>query len=78
MRRYILAIASIALVTLSIAPFSAPASAQGYGRGEGWRQGRSAYRGECQMLRRACLFKEELGERGMGNCRRYREVCRGY
>jgi hypothetical protein len=26
-------------------------------------------------LRQACLHKEELGEQGMGNCRRYRELC---
>jgi hypothetical protein len=27
-------------------------------------------------LRWACLHKDELGEQGMGNCRRYRETCR--
>lgn len=75
MRRHIIAIASATLVALSTLPLSAPASAQGYGR-EGWREGRSVSRGRCETLRRACLFKEELGERGMGNCRRYREVCR--
>lgn len=32
--------------------------------------------GLCAELRRACLFKDELGETGQGNCRRYREVCR--
>jgi hypothetical protein len=26
-------------------------------------------------LRAACMHKEELGEQGMGNCRRYREMC---
>jgi hypothetical protein len=36
-----------------------------------------AYGGEgCWQLRQACLHKEELGEEGMGNCRRYRELCR--
>jgi len=30
---------------------------------------------ECEELRRACLHKEELGEQGEGNCRRYRETC---
>jgi hypothetical protein len=30
----------------------------------------------CRELRQACLHKEELGEQGMGNCRRYRELCR--
>jgi hypothetical protein len=31
---------------------------------------------ECDELRAACLQKERLGERGEGNCRRYRETCR--
>jgi hypothetical protein len=26
-------------------------------------------------LRAACMHKEELGEQGMGNCRRYRAIC---
>ena len=30
----------------------------------------------CRRLRRACEFKEERGERGEGNCRRYRRECR--
>ena len=30
----------------------------------------------CRRLRRACQFKDERGERGEGNCRRYRRVCR--
>ena len=30
----------------------------------------------CARLRRACRHKEERGEEGMGNCRRYREMCR--
>jgi len=36
------------------------------------------YGADCRELREACLKKEELGEEGRGNCRRYREVCRGY
>lgn len=31
--------------------------------------------GRCWELRQACLHKEELGEQGMGNCRKYRAVC---
>lgn len=31
--------------------------------------------GECEQLRRACENKDVLGERGEGNCRRYRETC---
>jgi len=29
----------------------------------------------CRRLRRQCMFKDERGERGEGNCRRYRRVC---
>jgi hypothetical protein len=29
----------------------------------------------CAQLRRACLHKDELGEQGEGNCRRYRRTC---
>jgi hypothetical protein len=39
---------------------------------------REGYRhrgGECAQLRWACRHKDELGEEGMGNCRRYRETC---
>jgi hypothetical protein len=28
-------------------------------------------------LRAACLNKDQLGEQGEGNCRRYRQTCRG-
>jgi hypothetical protein len=31
---------------------------------------------DCEELRRACLHKDELGEEGEGNCRRYRETCK--
>jgi len=31
--------------------------------------------GRCREMRAACMHKEELGEQGMGNCRRYRELC---
>jgi hypothetical protein len=31
--------------------------------------------GQCEELRRACENKDALGERGEGNCRRYRESC---
>ena len=30
----------------------------------------------CARLRRACKYKEERGEQGEGNCRRYRRECR--
>src|SRR5215470_870579 len=31
----------------------------------------------CERLRRACIYKEERGELGEGNCRRYRAECTG-
>ena len=31
----------------------------------------------CERLRRRCIYKEERGEVGEGNCRRYREECTG-
>ena len=31
--------------------------------------------GQCRELRKACLHKEDLGEEGQGNCRRYRAMC---
>jgi hypothetical protein len=31
--------------------------------------------GRCDELRRACLYKRELGERGRGNCQQYRAAC---
>ena len=40
-------------------------------------QGRAGWGGRCAELRQACLHKEELGEQGQGNCRRYRHYCRG-
>jgi len=33
-------------------------------------------RGHCDVLRRACLNKDKLGERGEGNCQQYRAQCR--
>jgi len=31
--------------------------------------------GRCERLRLACIYKEERGEWGEGNCRRYRREC---
>ena len=34
------------------------------------------WRGDyCERLRRACVYKEQRGEVGEGNCRRYRAEC---
>jgi hypothetical protein len=81
MRIYAIAIAAAALLAIPTSAFS-----QGIEVGPGGvkvdpgyhhrYQGRSGYRVDCRELRRACLNKEELGEEGMGNCRKYREFCR--
>jgi hypothetical protein len=88
MRTYALAIAVVALFALPTSGFS-----QGIEFGPGGVRiepgyhghryhdryyGRSAYGGECRELRQACLHKEELGEEGLGNCQRYRRMCRGH
>jgi hypothetical protein len=77
MRTYVLAIVSASVFAL---PTSVLSQAVEFGPG-GVRiypyHRHYEYRGECRELRQACLHKEELGEQGLGNCRRYREVCQG-
>jgi hypothetical protein len=43
------------------------------GEGEGYRH--RDRDGGCRQLRWACEHKDELGDQGRGNCRRYRETC---
>ncbi len=69
MRMHTLAVA--AAVAIFVLPISASAQSIEIGPG-GVRLGRG---GHCEELRRACENKERLGERGEGNCRRYREEC---
>jgi hypothetical protein len=88
MRRFILAIAAAA--ALFVVPASSskaePGAASGmtdisaqrieFGPGgvridDGRRRGGP----DCGELRAACEQKDRLGERGEGNCRRYRELC---
>ena len=60
--------------------FSAPASAQYIEFGPGGLRvddGRGRRGPDCETLRNACLNKDRLGEQGEGNCRRYRNLCRG-
>lgn len=75
--RYIFA-ALVALSTIPSSSWAQPVESEsGVAVEEGRRyQGRSSASAQCRELRRACLYKEELGEVGMGNCRRYRELCR--
>ena len=85
MRTYILAIIlAIAIAALFAIPTTAFSESINVGHG-GARIGPSyghhrLYNrdegGRCAELRQACLHKEQLGEQGMGNCQRYRTVCR--
>jgi hypothetical protein len=85
MRTYMLAIVTAALFAIPTAAFSGSI----YVRPEGVKTGPSHHRyynryeglynryesGRCRQSRAACTHKEELGEQGMGNCRRFRELC---
>jgi hypothetical protein len=80
MRTYALAIAILALFALPTSAFyiQVPGIVIGPGGveiGDDDDLPEGASRKECEELRRACLHKEELGEEGEGNCRRYRETC---
>jgi hypothetical protein len=72
MRMYALAIAAAAALFSPV-----PASSQTIEIGPGGVHidGDRARQGDCEELRLACLHKEELGEEGEGNCRRYHETC---
>ena len=78
MRVYALAIAAAALCAFPSSTFSQDIEVPGVEIGPGGvRIGRErSSQRECEELRLACLHKEELGEEGEGNCRRYRETCR--
>ena len=72
MRTYILAIATAALFAIPTAVFSESGHHHYYNRYEGLYDRYES--GRCRELRAACAHKE-LGEQGMGNCRRFRELC---
>jgi hypothetical protein len=74
MRRYAFVFAALAAFFIS----SVPASSQpSISIGPGGVRVDDGRRGvDCDALRRACQMRDQLGERGEGNCRRYRETCR--
>jgi len=72
MRTYMLAIA-VALFSIPTAAFSESSHHRYYNRYEGLYDRYES--GRCRELRAVCTHKEELGEQGMGNCRRFRELC---
>jgi len=79
MRTYVLAAMT---ATLLVLPNLASSQSVDVGPGgiriePGYRHHRLYNRseGRCWELRQACLHKQELGEQGMGNCRRYRAMC---
>ena len=82
MRKYLFAVCSAAVFALpTSAAFSqvdVEVGPGGFYVGPGYhRHYYNRYEGGgCRELRQACLHKEELGEQGMGNCQRYREMCR--
>jgi hypothetical protein len=74
MRTFLLtAVAAAALSAFPATSFSQVEIGPGGVRIGQPRQSRAAL---CQELRAACLNKEQLGEQGEGNCRRYRQTCR--
>jgi hypothetical protein len=77
MRNVLVGLTLAAGVGLAALPTSAaPFSAGGVERlGTGVEQVQWN-RSRCDRLRRACVNKDARGERGEGNCRRYREQCK--
>jgi hypothetical protein len=59
---------------IEIGPGGVRVQPEGYGYGHHRHYG---YAPDCRELRAACMHKEERGEQGRGNCRRYRELCQG-
>jgi hypothetical protein len=79
MRTYVLAAMTAVLLVLPNLAFSQSVDVGpgGIRIDPGYRHHRLYNRseGRCWELRQACLHKEELGEQGRGNCRRYRAMC---
>ncbi|MBV9287492.1 MAG: hypothetical protein JO288_06665 [Hyphomicrobiales bacterium] len=65
------------LILIGLLTASLPVQAQTFEFGPGGFRFGPHGGGQCRELRAACMHKEELGEVGMGNCQRYRELCGG-
>jgi hypothetical protein len=74
MRKFAFGVLAAAALFVSVAPVSSQSLRIGPG-GVAIDDGRGPSRGQCAELRAACENKDRLGERGEGNCRRYRETC---
>ena len=68
--------AGVTAFALFVIPISAFSQSIEVGPGRVVRVYEGRGGGQCEQLRRACENKDALGERGEGNCRRYRETCR--
>ena len=66
-----------ALILIGLLMAALPVQAQTFEIGPGGVKVYPRGGGDCRELRAACLHKDEMGETGMGNCRRYREMCTG-
>jgi hypothetical protein len=79
MRKYVFAICTAALFAIPSVAFSQEVyvGPGGVRVGPGHHRYYNRYEGggRCRELRAACMHKGELGEQGMGNCQRYREMC---
>jgi hypothetical protein len=67
-------------LSMAIGGFSAASAAPAVGSGLGTPAIGAgmllkAEYGYCERLRRACVYKDERGEWGQGNCRRYHADC---
>ena len=81
MRTYLLSIAAMALFTIPAPAVSKDIHEMGssyghhryYNRYEGLYDRYESER--CSALRPVCTHKEGLAEKGIGSCRRFRELC---
>jgi hypothetical protein len=61
------------LAPVSAAPVNGGAMRDAVSAGSILRK--AQYAGYCKRLQLACIYKDERGERGQGNCHRYKVEC---